>query len=448
MVKILRRWVVVVCAAVMAFALAVPSAWADGLDDAKKQADAQASQAQSDVDSAAAALNAANNRVRDAQARVAAAQQALDQARAGWEYAQDIEAQKAIELYEANTVLEQAQQQVADGQAKIDDQKDAINAYARAIVQDNLPLVNVAMLINSDSTATLANRVQWSDTVLTTNQVDLDQLRQIQAELLRAQKLAADAQQAADQAKQAADEQVEVASQAQQAAEQAERDVESALADEQAAQDQASHLLADSQVTLDHAKAVQADVNAQILERARKEEEERQAELKRQEEARQAELKRQEAARKAEEERQAQAAANASSGNSSGTSGGSGTSSGSSGGSSGSTGGSGSGGGNLSPSQAQSTAYGMIQSYGWGDSQFQCLVKLWNRESGWRWNAENPYSGAYGIPQSLPASKIATAGSDWRTNAVTQMRWGLSYISGRYGTPCGAWAHSEETNWY
>ena len=80
--------------------------------------------------------------------------------------------------------------------------------------------------------------------------------------------------------------------------------------------------------------------------------------------------------------------------------------------------------------------------------QFSCLDKLWTRESGWRWNARNPSSGAYGIPQSLPGSKMSSAGADWRTNPRTQVRWGIGYIKSRYGTPCGAWAHSQQTGWY
>lgn len=81
-------------------------------------------------------------------------------------------------------------------------------------------------------------------------------------------------------------------------------------------------------------------------------------------------------------------------------------------------------------------------------SQWGCLDALWTRESNWRWNATNPTSGAYGIPQSLPASKMASAGPDWRTNYRTQIEWGLSYIAQRYGTPCAAWAHSENVGWY
>ena len=84
-----------------------------------------------------------------------------------------------------------------------------------------------------------------------------------------------------------------------------------------------------------------------------------------------------------------------------------------------------------------------------GDStQFSCLDLLWTHESGWSVTAENASSGAYGIPQSLPGSKMASAGADWQYNAATQIRWGLSYISGVYGTPCGAWAHELAVNWY
>ncbi|WP_058628333.1 lytic transglycosylase domain-containing protein [Microbacterium testaceum] len=102
----------------------------------------------------------------------------------------------------------------------------------------------------------------------------------------------------------------------------------------------------------------------------------------------------------------------------------------------------------MSPGQARDYARGAINGYGWGDDQFSCLVSLWNRESGWRADALNPWSGAYGIPQALPGEKMASAGPDWRTNAATQIAWGLSYISARYGTPCGAWGHSEQTGWY
>ncbi|MET0861101.1 MAG: lytic transglycosylase domain-containing protein [Microbacterium sp.] len=101
-----------------------------------------------------------------------------------------------------------------------------------------------------------------------------------------------------------------------------------------------------------------------------------------------------------------------------------------------------------SAGEAQSIARGMLAGYGWGDDQFGCLVALWDRESGWNSQAYNAGSGAYGIPQALPGSKMASAGADWQTNAATQISWGLGYISGRYGSPCGAWSHSESVGWY
>lgn len=81
-------------------------------------------------------------------------------------------------------------------------------------------------------------------------------------------------------------------------------------------------------------------------------------------------------------------------------------------------------------------------------AQYRCLELLWTRESGWNHLADNPSSDAYGIPQSLPGSKMASAGADWRTNPATQIRWGLGYIRASYGTPCGAWAHSQAVGWY
>jgi hypothetical protein len=90
----------------------------------------------------------------------------------------------------------------------------------------------------------------------------------------------------------------------------------------------------------------------------------------------------------------------------------------------------------------------LVTQRGWSSSQFSCLNLLWNRESGWNYRAQNPSSGAYGIPQALPGSKMGTVASDWRTNPATQIKWGLNYIAERYGTPCGAWAHSERRGWY
>lgn len=90
----------------------------------------------------------------------------------------------------------------------------------------------------------------------------------------------------------------------------------------------------------------------------------------------------------------------------------------------------------------------MAAARGWSGGQAACLNWLWTRESGWQmvWNTAG--SGAYGIPQSLPASKMAAAGADWMTSPRTQIRWGLRYIRGRYGSPCAAWAHETNSGWY
>jgi hypothetical protein len=96
----------------------------------------------------------------------------------------------------------------------------------------------------------------------------------------------------------------------------------------------------------------------------------------------------------------------------------------------------------------QQIAEAMLDSLGWSSSQFSCLDPLWEHESGWSVTAANPGSGAYGIPQALPGSRMASAGPDWQTNAATQIEWGLEYIKGTYGSPCAAWAHEEATGWY
>jgi hypothetical protein len=93
-------------------------------------------------------------------------------------------------------------------------------------------------------------------------------------------------------------------------------------------------------------------------------------------------------------------------------------------------------------------ARAMLPQYGWSESEFICLDELWVGESDWEWNADNPTSSAYGIPQSLPGEKMATAGPDWRTNPATQIEWGLGYIRDVYGTPCSANAFKNANNWY
>jgi hypothetical protein len=96
----------------------------------------------------------------------------------------------------------------------------------------------------------------------------------------------------------------------------------------------------------------------------------------------------------------------------------------------------------------QSIAAAMLGSFGWSASQMSCLQPLWAGESGWSVTASNPSTGAYGIPQAVPGSKMASAGPDWQTNAATQIRWGLGYIKSTYGSPCAAWSHEQSAGWY
>ena len=106
---------------------------------------------------------------------------------------------------------------------------------------------------------------------------------------------------------------------------------------------------------------------------------------------------------------------------------------------------------NASADQAKAIAKRMIPDYFPGadtEKEYGCLVSMWTRESGWNIHAENASSGAYGIPQALPASKMASVGPDWKDNATTQIKWGLQYIKGRYSTPCGAWSRWQAKGWY
>jgi hypothetical protein len=90
----------------------------------------------------------------------------------------------------------------------------------------------------------------------------------------------------------------------------------------------------------------------------------------------------------------------------------------------------------------------LLSEFGFGLDQMPALDALWTRESGWNHQAYNSSSGAYGIPQALPGSKMATVGSDWETNPATQIRWGLGYIRDRYGDPDGAWSFFQANGWY
>lgn len=102
----------------------------------------------------------------------------------------------------------------------------------------------------------------------------------------------------------------------------------------------------------------------------------------------------------------------------------------------------------LASADPRTIAQGLLEQQGMGADEFSCLDSLWTKESGWNPQARNPSSGAYGIPQALPGSKMAEFGDDWEYNPRTQIEWGLWYIGNRYGTPCGAWAHSQSNGWY
>jgi hypothetical protein len=90
----------------------------------------------------------------------------------------------------------------------------------------------------------------------------------------------------------------------------------------------------------------------------------------------------------------------------------------------------------------------MTERYGWGSGEFSCLDTLWEHESSWDPHAENPSSGAYGIPQALPGSKMSAYGADWQSSPVTQIEWGLAYIRQSYASPCGAWSVWQSKGWY
>ena len=89
-----------------------------------------------------------------------------------------------------------------------------------------------------------------------------------------------------------------------------------------------------------------------------------------------------------------------------------------------------------------------LTEYAWGEDQYLCLNRLWTKESHWNYKARNRVTGAHGIPQALPATKMEVVGTDWRTNPVTQITWGLKYIKERYNTPCAAWGKFKRSNWY
>ena len=102
----------------------------------------------------------------------------------------------------------------------------------------------------------------------------------------------------------------------------------------------------------------------------------------------------------------------------------------------------------IKPTNPKDLARALMPEYGLSSAEFGCLDSIWSQESGWNIHADNPSSSAYGIPQALPGSKMSSAGPDWANNAETQIRWGLEYIQGTYGSPCGAWSFKSGHGWY
>jgi hypothetical protein len=102
----------------------------------------------------------------------------------------------------------------------------------------------------------------------------------------------------------------------------------------------------------------------------------------------------------------------------------------------------------LTSGDPRTVAKALLPQFGFGEDQFSCLDSIYSQESGWNVHADNPSSSAYGIPQALPGSKMSSAGPDWENDAATQIRWGLGYIKGRYGSPCSAWGFKQSNGWY
>jgi hypothetical protein len=102
----------------------------------------------------------------------------------------------------------------------------------------------------------------------------------------------------------------------------------------------------------------------------------------------------------------------------------------------------------LSKADPKTIAKTLLARYGYDQSQFSCLDAIYTNESGWNVHAANPTSSAYGIPQALPGSKMASAGPNWENDPVTQIKWGLGYIKARYGSPCSAWGFKQSNGWY
>ncbi|MCL2489533.1 MAG: hypothetical protein FWF36_02220 [Propionibacteriaceae bacterium] len=379
----------------------VPPAHADDLNTTKTdtQSQIQSNTNQTDQDQAAlnlasAALQQTQEKLVQAQADLIAKQQATQDAQAEDTRLADLATQAQQTLTARQADLSAAQQAVSAGQAEVQSERDTIGLVAQQAAQQNTTLISISMLLTNFDLGNLSDQIQWTDQSFTASQNAMDGLLQAQTQLQQAEDRsqqaetdAATAQQAAQQAAQTASDHLVVTQQAEATAQQAQQTVAAQVTANQKAQTNA-------QATVNADKAKQTQLQQQLTQI-----EQQIAE-----------------ASAADSHMSTMAAASAPS--------------------------------SVSVAAAQAIAKSLMPNYGFGSDQWTCLVNLWNYESGWRVNARNPSSGAYGIPQALPATKMASAGADWLTNPTTQINWGLGYIKGRYGNPCGAWSHEMAHNWY
>ncbi|MCL1923069.1 MAG: peptidoglycan DD-metalloendopeptidase family protein [Propionibacteriaceae bacterium] len=276
----LRRMAVITCLLALVTGMFAPTTYADDLSAKKSKITKEISASKGNIAESQAALEAAGAQVEEARARVAQAQIELDAAQAEYDKAEEESQKKAEELRQATIVLTKARAEEDKGQERVDDQRESVANYARSMYQDSLPLISVATLMGAESTSDLANRVQWADTVLSTNQIDLDYLREIQEELVEARLNSQAAQEVANDAKEEADKHTAVMESARDKAEQAHLEVQQALEAEEEARRVAQSALESDQAALASQEAELKKVNAEIAEMARQAEEARKAAAK------------------------------------------------------------------------------------------------------------------------------------------------------------------------
>ena len=384
-----------------------PLAHADDLTTKKKdtqsqidQNNTQTAKDQAALTKASAELLTAEQNLVDAQADLVAKQQAREDAQAEDTRLAGVAAKAQKTLTASQADLKAAQQGVADGEANLDSERSTIGVIVQMSAQQNTTLLSWAMVLSDMDSAQLSDHIQWAKMINDANENAMNQLLLAQQQLQQAQDKAQKAEQAAKaaekaakQASQAAANHLVATQRAEATAKQAQQNVSAKVAANNKAQ-----VVAKAAIAADKTKTAQLQKQLADIEQQIKDAEE------------------------------AAKHVNNPPAPPSGPSGPSGP--------------------GISPGAAQSIAKSLMPNYGFASGQFGCLLNLWNYESGWHMYAKNPSSGAYGIPQALPATKMASVGPDWKTNATTQIKWGLGYIKSRYGSPCGAWAHERAHSWY